>query len=490
MSRLARISLSLLGLTAMLIAAGCSSHGRPATATAAPSPAAAPRAEAPADASHFRLPDYRQVRLDNGLTLMLMEQHEVPLIAVDVSLPGGALADHGRSGLAGLTAESLLFGTAELTREELDRQLDFIGARVRSSANKEFNRLSASFAAGDTDLMLPLLADILLRPAFDAAEFDRYQERRLAELTQQKESPRRVIGNYFDKLVFGRHPYAAVADGEAGTVAAVTVDDVRDFHRRWYVPAGAVIAVVGDFETTALQRELTALFGDWTGRPAEQVRMPDPTPPDHSRVLLVDKADARESTFYIGGLGIPRSHPDYVAIQVVNTVLGGRFTSWLNDELRVNAGLTYGASSSFAPYRRGGSFHIGSFTPTATTSEALDLAVTTYDRLWKQGIDEQTLASAKAYVKGQFPLEYETSGQLARLLVEMHDYGFDESFIDEFEDRVDRLTVDEARRVIDAVFPRENLQFVVVGQAAAIRDQVARYGELIEVDIMQEGFDF
>jgi zinc protease len=212
--------------------------------------------------------------------------------------------------------------------------------------------------------------------------------------------------------------------------------------------------------------------------------------PTEAQVLLVDKSDASESTFYIGGPGVALTNPDRVGIQVVNTILGGRFTSWLNDELRVNAGLTYGARSTFVSYGQGGLFQITTFTRTATTFETIDLALEVYERLWKNGIDEETLASAKAYVKGQFPPRYETSAQLAGLLVQMQLYGYDESFINTFENKVNNLDVAETKRLIDTYFPRENLQMVIVGNAGEIREGLGKYGTLHEVDIKANGFDF
>jgi predicted Zn-dependent peptidase len=177
-----------------------------------------------------------------------------------------------------------------------------------------------------------------------------------------------------------------------------------------------------------------------------------------------------------------------VAVQVVNTILGGRFTSWLNDELRVNAGLTYGAGSFFTTHRQAGSFAISTFTQTATTGQAVDLALKVYRRLLDEGPDAATLSSAKNYIKGQFPPRYETSGQLATLLAEMFLYNFDESFINTFNQKVDALSPERVKEVTRKYFPRENLVFVLIGKADDIRDTVKRYGEITEKQIKEEGF--
>ena len=207
-----------------------------------------------------------------------------------------------------------------------------------------------------------------------------------------------------------------------------------------------------------------------------------------SRVLLVNKNDARETTFLIGEKGVSRDNPEFTEIQVINTILGDRFTSWLNEELRINSGLTYGVRSAFVPYKSTGTFLISTFTATKNTEQAIDLALNVLNRLHTTGISEEVLNSAKNYLKGQFPPNYETSGSLANLLTAMHYYNFDESYINNFEKQVDKLSVSKANEIVRKYFPKENLQFVIIGKASEIRDKVKKYGEIIEKEITEDGF--
>jgi len=432
----------------------------------------------------YSLPDYEQLTLENGLTLYLMEQHEVPLIDVNLVVKAGAVNDNGKTGLTRITAENLVLGTQKLSKAELDEKLDFIGADIYSSANLEFSKLGASFASKDKNTVLPILRDILLSPRFEQAEFDKYKKRHLLQIEQAKESPKSVIGNYFNRLVFGDRGYGSLSMGEEATVSAITLADVKKHHKIWYQPGNAALIMVGDFDSQKVKAELKHLFGQWQNtKSLPKTSISKARSHQESNVLLVNKEDAGETTFLIGGQGITRSNPDIVGISVINTILGGRFTSWLNDALRVNAGLTYGARSRFASYSQDGSFSISTFTRTETTVEAIDLALATYAKLWEQGIDKQTLASAKAYVKGQFPPKFETSQQLADLLVQMYGYGFDQSYINSFEQQVNSLTVEKTRQLIRQYFPRDKLQFVLIGKADEIREQVAKYGKITETNI-------
>jgi predicted Zn-dependent peptidase len=207
-----------------------------------------------------------------------------------------------------------------------------------------------------------------------------------------------------------------------------------------------------------------------------------------NRVLLVNKDNSRETTFIIGGKGVAWNNPDLVQIDVINTILGGRFTSWLNTELRINSGLTYGVRSGFSEYKYGGTFYTYSFTATENTIEAIDLTLDVFSRLHKEGIDEATLNSAKKYIKGQFPPDYETSGDLAGLLTTLYFYGLDDSYINDFEKNVDAMTVEKAKEIIEKYFPDENLQFVLIGKASEIRNKVSKYGKITEKNIDDDGY--
>ena len=234
-----------------------------------------------------------------------------------------------------------------------------------------------------------------------------------------------------------------------------------------------------------MKKLIEKYFGDWKNESLKMIvdfNMADKQFENPS-VYLINKSNATETTFLIGGFGITKNNPDQTQLDVINTILGGRFTSWLNDALRVNAGLTYGAVSRFAQYKYAGTFFIFTFTQTQFTEEAIDLALETYNRLFEDGIDDETLQSAKNYVKGQFPPDYETMGSLSGFLTQKYVYGLDDSIINNFENEVNQLTLEKTNELIKKYFPKENLQFVMIGNANEIRDKVTKYGEVTEKSI-------
>lgn len=439
-------------------------------------------------AQDYKLPAYQKLTLKNGLTVYLMEQHEVPMVNLSVILPAGAIYDGDKAGLASLTATALKHGTKNYPKAKLDEELDFIGASVNTFASKEFAGLSAEFAAKDKDKVLAVINELLTEPVFDTAEFSKEKKRILVRLDQAKESPRSVIGSYFDKFLYGDHAYGNIVSGTISSVSGLVPDDIKKFYKENYIPDGSAISIVGDFNSKEMKGIVTKLFSGWKqGKQTNaDIASKSITKPTTNRVLLINKDDAKETTFLIGAPGISRNNPDYIAIDVINTLFGGRFTSMLNDELRVNTGLTYGANSRFSPLKNGGAFMISTFTASKTTEPAIDKALEVLNKLHKDGVDEQSLTSAKNYVKGQFPPRYETSGQLSGLLTQMFWYNFNESYINNFQKNVDDLTVEKAKDIIARYFPKDKLQFVMVGKSEEIKKTVEKYGPVTEVQIKEE----
>lgn len=435
-------------------------------------------------APSFQLPAYEKLQLDNGLTVYLLPQHEVPLLTVQVTVKAGAVLDT-KPGLADLTSQSLMLGADTLTKAQVAETVDFLGASLNTSSDQEYSRVTASFMAKDSDKMLDLVKATLLTPKFANDEFDKLKQRQLAAMDNAKQSPREMIDAYFMKQLYGKHPYGHQAVLDSDAMKKIKLTDVRNFYQQYYQPDNSAIAVVGDFEPAVMKTKLSQLFSNWRGKTSG--KMPDLTKElptlSQTNVLVVDKPDAIETTFMIGGMGVPQSNPDYVGISVINTILGGRFTSWLNDELRVNSGLTYGARSSFNRFGVSGTFAISTFTKKSSTEQAIDLALKTYQKLFEQGLDQATLDSAKAYVKGQFPPRYETNGALASLLSGMFVYGYDERYINDFQQKVDSLTLEESKRLITQYFPKQHLQFVLVGNASEIAPIAAKYGTVRIADI-------
>lgn len=431
----------------------------------------------------FAIPKYEKMTLDNGLTVYLMEQHEVPLIDIQMVTKAGAIHDGKSYGLANFTGDALSYGSAELSKQAIEDLFAFHGANFNSNVGIESSSTGLSISSKDTEKLMPVFRDIVLKPTFDSTEFAKEKKLYINQLNQSREQPRSVIGPLFMRLYYQDHPYGNPVRGDMNSIEDITLDQIKSFYKRFYVANNSALIVVGDFKTDQMESLIKGLFSQWKPRSIKKTVQNNISVPSQSNVLIVNKGDAKETTFMIGGKGVTANHPDEVALQVINTILGGRFTSWLNDELRVNSGLTYGARSGFNSESEAGTFVISTFTKTETTFEAVDLALKTYQKLWEKGIDKKTLESAKSYIKGQFPPRYETSGQLARLLSRMWSLNLNDSYINDFQKTVDSLTVEKANKIASENFPKDALQFVLIGKAEDIKEKAKKYGKVQQKDI-------
>jgi predicted Zn-dependent peptidase len=438
----------------------------------------------------LKLSPYRKAKLKNGLTLLLMEQREIPLVSFNFVVKTGSTADPaGREGLASLVAELLRKGTKTRSADQISADLDFIGGQLGASAALDYTGGRAEFLKKDLSKGLDLLADAMLNPTFPQDEVSKLLKQRLDGVRAAKDRAQGVIGSYFNAYLFGNHPYGRPTGGDEKTLAAITREDAVRFYETYYTPSNTIFAAVGDFNAAEMERTLAEKFGGWAPKDAPAVNLPEPSPAQGKRLLLVDKPDSTQTFYQIGNLGVARTNPDRVYIRVVNTLFGGRFTSMLNDALRVSSGLTYGARSFFSQNRARGPFVISTYTRNETTEKAIDMTLDILKRLHGQGVSEADLKSAKAYIKGQFPPQIETTDQLASQIAQLEFYGLDEREINDFYSKIDSMTIDDARRVIKQYFPLDNLIFVLIGKAGEIESVAKKYAPKMDTkSINQPGF--
>jgi predicted Zn-dependent peptidase len=445
----------------------------------------------PVSAAGPQLAPFRKTTLDNGLTLLLMEQHEVPLISVQAVIRAGSVDDPaGREGVSLLTARLLRRGTAGRTADQVSEELDFIGASLDAGSDPDRSSVSCQFMNKDTAAALDVFIDILQHPSFPAAEVDKMVKQEMDGIKGDKEEAQSVLPRYFSGALMGSHPYARPVGGDEKSLPGIKRDDVAAFHETHYGPETTILAVVGDFVTADMERELKERLGKWTSRGRKATGTPAvPQPVKGRKLLLVNKGDTTQTYFALGNVGVARDNPDRTGIDLVNLLFGGRFTSMLNEALRINSGLTYGARSQFIRFRAPGLFIVSSYTPNATTTNAIDLALQTLQTLHRDGVSEDQLESAKSFFKGQFPPRIETSEQLAGVLADMEFYGLDKREITELFQRVDAFTTTDAGRVIEKYFPLDNLVFVLIGKADEIEASVKKYApEITRREIEQPGF--
>ena len=443
-----------------------------------------------AAAADIKLPAYQTITLDNGATLLLMPRKDVPLVAANVAVRGGALADAtGKEGTADLLGEMLSQGAGTRDALAFAQAVDGAGGNLGFGSSREAIVANAQFLSKDSGLMLSLLADALLRPKMDAAEFDKLRKRAIDGIANAKDSdPRQLIGTYANGWLFRGHPYGRSTGGDETSLATITLADLQAFRAQQMGGDRLIIAIAGDFDAQAVTAQVREAFGGWAKASGALPQVEAKPRESGRRVLLVDKPGATQTYFALGNIGSRHGDPAEAAQDLVQTAFGGRFTSMLNTELRVKSGLTYGARSAIDRSRMPGAATISSFTKTESTKAAIDLAIATLDRLHKDGLDAATIDSAKRYVAGQFAPGLETAPQLAAQLIEIALYGDTRDAIDGYLGRIAAATPEQIATA-RAVFPdSKDLVIVAIGDAARIRDTMKGYGPLTEMKLTDPRF--
>ena len=450
-----------------------------------------PAASSSAAQAGVTIPAFERVLMPNGAVLVLMERHDVPLISFTAVMRGGALTDPAKqSGMASLLAGLLEKGAGKRDAAAFADALAAVGGVIATDSEAERISVDGSFLARDQALMIEVLADILQRPRLDRAQFTALQSRYIEFIRSAKDSDLESLAPIYGKAaLFRDHPYGKPARGSEATLAAITHEDLQGYYREQFGSDRLILSVAGDFSTAKMKQMLNAAFKGWHKAAASLPGVTTPAGVDARRVVLIDAPDSVQSYFWAGNLGVARSFPSRAALDVVNTLFGGRFTSMLNSELRIRTGLTYGARSRFERLTQPGAWQMSSYTRTEKTIEAIDLAFTVLDGLHKTGIDPAMLASGKTYVQGQFPLALETSDQWAGTLADLEFYGLGRNYIDGYGAALAAVSADDARRIIEERFPTsDHLTLVVIGKASAIRDGLRKYGPITEMKLSDPAF--
>jgi zinc protease len=434
-----------------------------------------------AASAQVQLPQYTKHTLPNGVTLLLMRRTELPLTTVTAVFRGGAEAE-SVAGLASVTAELLERGTPGKSAEQIALAFDSLGATLTTRASDSTLTVATEFLARDTDQALPLLTELVAKSTFPEDEVKKVLAQSLDAARALKDNPQAAAGTAYRRFFYGpKHPSSRPIRGDEASLPKITRAMILDYQKRMLVGRNLTVIAIGNLTSGEMLPRLTGAFGSLPAgeayKPIADPGVPRGTAP---RLLLIDKPDATQTYFYIGQPGIKRGDADQVPLQLVNTLFGGRFTSVLYDELRVNTGLTYGANCRLDLNRLTGGITITSYTKTETTERTMDTALELLKKLNANGLTEDGLKSAKSYTKGLFPADrLETNEQLTQVLAEVELYGLNRGEIDDLFSKIDSVTVERANAVAKARYRTDGLVFVVLGNAAKIRPIMKKYATAI-----------
>ena len=463
-------SLASFVVFTFVLAAGSSLLFTPdAVATAlqqAPDRSVPPKAGPPPP---LKVPSIQKRTLSSGVPVWIVELHKVPVVHVSLVVKSGSGVDPvGKYGIASLTAEMLDEGAGQRNSLQIADAIDYLGASLSTSSTSDASFVDLHVPVARLGDALPIMADVALRPSFPQAELQRVRKELLASLLQAQDDPASLIQFAFPRLVFGpQHRYGTVSIGTVAAVKGFSVADLRQFHAQHYVPSNAALIVTGDVTAASTVVRLEAAFGAWKGAPAPHTAVPAAPQLTTRQVYLIDKPGAAQSQIRIGWVGVPRSTPDYFALRVLNTILGGSFTSRLNQNLREEHGYAYGASSSFDMRSAAGPFYAGAGVQTDKTAEALTEFFKELDAIRKP-VPAEEIEKAKSYLSLLLPRNFETTESLAGSLAQVFVYNLPADYYTTYTTRIRAVTAADVQRAAERYIQPDKFAVVIVGDRKAI----------------------
>ncbi|HUG41858.1 MAG TPA: pitrilysin family protein [Longimicrobiales bacterium] len=445
--------------------------------------AAAPdrtRAPEPGPVRPFDFPAVTRERLDGDASpeLLVARHGDLPLVTAAVILEGGAAAEPpGLAGIARLTVDALEAGTESRDVEALAWELETLGVRLETSAGWDVASVGITVHADRLDPALALLAEIIRRPAFPADQVERLRDEQLAEILQRRKEPRALAADAAARFIFHRDvPYGRPLVGSEAALRGLGPAQLRAFHADRYRAGSAALVFTGAIDRRRARQAARDHFGDWTGEPAADVDFEVRPGVEETTVFLVHRPGSVQSEIRMGHVGVDRHHADYFPLLVMNTILGGAFTSRLNMSLRERHGFTYGARSAFAFRRRPGPFTVDVAVATDVTARALQEALREVEALRTDGPTDDELDGARDYLAGILPLTLQTTGQLASRIGELVVYDLPVDYFASYRRRIAAVSAADIRRVAREDVRPDQLAIVVVGDADQVRGPIDALG--------------
>jgi zinc protease len=416
-------------------------------------------------------------KLPNGLTVFVVEDQRLPVITFALEiLAGNCQVPAEKSGLPALTAGLLREGAGSRTSPEISNLIDGCGGSMGAHAGDDVTTAGGTFMKSYAALGLELLSDMVLRPRFDQDEIDRRLEQIQSALAVNLNDPSYLISLVSAPVILGNHPYAYPGDGTPETIASLTRDDVVGFWKKYYRPGQTWLTVSGQVTPEEGFAMAAQAFGAWDpGADAMSPPIPPPAPRER-RVLIVDMPQTVQTQIVIGQTGVPRNHPDFLALNVANQIFGGSFNSRLNMKIRAKEGLTYDASSGFEAQRQVGQFTVGTFTRTEKTAEAIRMIVELLNEFRDNPATPEEFDEAKAFLHGSFALATETSGQVADRILAAALHGLGDEYWSTYRSRLEALTIEQVRSAVQRFLEPDKLSVITVGNARAFAADLAVYG--------------
>lgn len=447
-------------------------------------------APAPGPEPGASFPDFKTAALPNGLKIFVIENHREPTITFRLLFRSGDSLDGEKTCLAGMTAALLNRGTARRSAAQFAGETDFLGASVEAGSGPDSIEVSASGLVKDVSKLLDLFADAALHPVFPPDELALEQRQEISQLVADKQRPASLAARLRDKVIFGAaNPYGNSPSEE--TLSALTPKDLADFHARFFSPANASLAIVGDVRAAEILPLIEKAFGDWqpTAPPPDQSKLADlPAAPAKRTIYLVDRPGSVQSTILVTSSGMARNNPDVPEFNVVDSVLGGGMAGRLFQNLRERHGYTYGSGSTMEMNRWAGVFSASTEVRNEVTAPAVEEILGEIARLDHEPVPEPELAMQRQYLAGNYLLSLESPLRTAERVQAIDLYGLPADYYKTYARRVAAVSPPVVEALARKYLPADQMSIVVVGEAKEIQSGLEKLGtvKLYDTDLKEK----
>lgn len=438
------------------------------------------------DVLEVRVPRAVPATLDNGLRVLILEDHRAPIVSLDLTVDGaGAIYEPSDlAGLADMTAQMLSEGTTTRSNAEIQEEIARLGATLSTSSDfgSAVTTLRASGLSRNLEDWFEVVRDVLLHPAFPESEFERLRNQERAALGQQRTSSGFLADERFSAAVFSDHP-AARRSATEGSLDRMSTEILARWHREHYVPQNAVLGIAGDVDAQDIVNDLNDWLREWSPTDDVETLPPDPEAPDGRTVTLVDRPGSAQTTIYMGGLALKRGDPDYIPLAVTNAVLGGSSAARLFLNLREEKGYTYGAYSTFSALKYPGFWRAFADVRTEVTEGALEEFFYEIQRIRDETVPTSELDEVKRSMVARFALSLERPTSLLDYSTTREIYGLPPDYWDTYPTRVMAVTPEVVQAMARKYLIPETIQIVAVGDAGRIRSVMDKYGSVVVYDL-------
>ncbi len=429
----------------------------------------------------LKLPTTSETTLPNGLLVVVVEDHRLPLVSYRLALRSGDAHDPKElPGLVDMLTGLLTEGTQSRTSREIADEVARLGATLQAGANSDYTTVAASSLTTFSDEILELMADVILRPVFPENEVELTKQNTKESLKQQRAQPSFLATEMVARVMFGEHPYSVTAPTPE-SIDATTREKLIEFHREKFVPNNAVLLVAGDVDVSSLLQRVQALFGDW--KPGAIPGDEFPALPKRSArsIYLIDRPGSAQANIVIANSGLTRTSPDYFPLLVMHTVLGANASSRLFMNLREDKGYTYGAYSSLDARRTAGTFRATAEVRTPVTGDSLKEFFYELGRIRSEPISEKELADAKSYLTGVFPIRLETQEGLIDQLLQIKMFGLPDNYLETYRSHIQSVTREQIQDAAIKYVRPDEAAIIIVGDAAQLDEQIRPFAKEIEL---------